>query len=513
MKLKLLASLLAASSLTAVHATSYNAADEFHQSITEGQVWQYGATNANDGTFSIYQNLLTEGTFKRWNAPQVVYWLSVAKNIGTATHGNCSDWCVQPGQMYMHPSDGVQGSTVRFVAPESGVYSVSAQFTPIDRQAGKTLVTVTTDSETLHSEIMQYYTASSSFSGSVEICAGDHISSNVFNGGDRYYNDGIGLDFVVEKTAERSDGGLACGENTAPVADAGDNWRINPGQPFILNGFGTYDMQTPTQELSYAWEVISGPADGDLTFDNATNINPVVNVNVLGNYEIQLTVTDPQGLSSTDTVLVSINGAPIADAGTDIVTYVGDEVTLTSHNSTDPEGDYLLVHWNLIDKPADSDYALSESYIETFSFTPLTQGTFTFELVVDDFLSTDSDTINITVISRVSYAQQLLGDALQAACNLDKSVLTTKGNGTALCQMIRQSISFAQKGNTVKALDKIDFALARVNGCRLNGAIDTKRGSEMDYVTDCDAQQSIYQPLVDAKSLINQQFLLNSKAY
>jgi hypothetical protein len=293
-------------------------------------------------------------------------------------------------------------------------------------------------------------------------------------------------------------------QNTAPVADAGDNLRINAGQSFNLNGLGSYDLQTSTQELTYFWEVISGPENSLLTFDSANNINPVVNVNVLGTYEIRLTVTDPEGLSSTDSVLVSINGAPVANAGNDVATYVGSEVLLSSLNSTDPEGDYLAVLWNLVDKPVDSNYSLDESNLDAFSFTPLTEGTYTFELVVNDGLSVDSDTVSVTVISAASYAQQLLGDAMQVACNLDRNVLTTKGNGVALCQTIRQSISFVQKDKVAKAMSKIDFASARVNGCAVNGSVDTKRGSEMDYVTDCSVQQAIYSGLVQAKSLLAQ---------
>ena len=59
----------------------------------------------------------------------------------------------------------------------------------------------------------------------------------------------------------------------------------------------------------------------------------------------ELTVTDPGGETDTDTVIVTINGPPSADAGPDQAANLGDIVTLDGTGSSDPDGDTLTYSW------------------------------------------------------------------------------------------------------------------------------------------------------------------------
>jgi PKD repeat protein len=64
-------------------------------------------------------------------------------------------------------------------------------------------------------------------------------------------------------------------------------------------------------------------------------------------YVITLTVTDSNGLSSTDTLLVAVNGPPTANAGPDQTVVAGDTVELDGSMSNDDGGSGALNYtWN-----------------------------------------------------------------------------------------------------------------------------------------------------------------------
>ena len=65
-----------------------------------------------------------------------------------------------------------------------------------------------------------------------------------------------------------------------------------------------------------------------------------------GNYVVQLTVTDDSGTvrsSAGDSLQVTVNAAPIADAGPDLVGAPGQELSFAAAGSLDPDGDVARV--------------------------------------------------------------------------------------------------------------------------------------------------------------------------
>jgi PKD repeat protein len=98
------------------------------------------------------------------------------------------------------------------------------------------------------------------------------------------------------------------GANTAPVADAkATPSTVEAGTPVTLSAAASTDAETP-DDLDYSWDF----GNGGTTKDAATR-NAKVTYTKAGTYTAKVTVTDPQGLSDTATVLVTVKDTkPVA---------------------------------------------------------------------------------------------------------------------------------------------------------------------------------------------------------
>ncbi|MFI0428880.1 leucine-rich repeat domain-containing protein [Mariniflexile sp. HMF6888] len=90
--------------------------------------------------------------------------------------------------------------------------------------------------------------------------------------------------------------------NTPPTANAGvDDSIILPINTYTLDGSQSFDSDGTI--VSYLWTKVSG---GTVTFSDANIVNPQVTDLEEGTYVFQLTVTDNDGLTATDTVTVFV---------------------------------------------------------------------------------------------------------------------------------------------------------------------------------------------------------------
>ena len=92
-----------------------------------------------------------------------------------------------------------------------------------------------------------------------------------------------------------------------PVAEAGSALIVPIGSTVALNGSASYD---PDQDaLIYQWGQQSGPA---VSLNNKTAVKPTFTApNSSTNLAFQLIVTDPGGLTASDTVAVQVTDRPI----------------------------------------------------------------------------------------------------------------------------------------------------------------------------------------------------------
>lgn len=135
--------------------------------------------------------------------------------------------------------------------------------------------------------------------------------------------------------------------NQPPVASAGPDQSVIEGASVTLSAEASDD---PDNNLTgYLWEQISGPS---VSLSGANTANASFTAPNTGSpgttLLFRVTVTDSEGLTSTDTCSIQIlyiNQAPAAHAGVDQTVQEGQTVTLDGRASQDPDGDITSWSW------------------------------------------------------------------------------------------------------------------------------------------------------------------------
>lgn len=95
----------------------------------------------------------------------------------------------------------------------------------------------------------------------------------------------------------------ASSENTAPVADAGNEQSVTSGSAVNLSGEGSSDANGDS--LTYIWSLISIPTNSTASLDDYTIIAPSFTADIDGDYVITLVVNDGSEDSEPDTVTIT----------------------------------------------------------------------------------------------------------------------------------------------------------------------------------------------------------------
>ena len=288
-----------------------------------------------------------------------------------------------------------------------------------------------------------------------------------------------------------------------PTAEAGANQSIHAGQTVQLDGNGSFDDTTPTQNLQYTWSFASAPAGSAATLSAPHAIKPTFVADLSGTYVVSLVVTDAGGLSSNpdEVTISSLNAPPNAEAGPDQGTFVGNLVQLNGSDSHDPDFDPITFSWTLIASPGGSTVTLNDANTATPAFVPDLPGAYVVDLIANDpFVASSPDTVTIAVTTTVDFAGQQTVDAINTAGSLPPSSVTTKGNQTALGNLLTQVIAALQVGDVGEAKKKLQDAIERTDGCHLRGSPDSPGGGHIkqDYIKTCTDQAPVYTLLKDA---------------
>ncbi len=187
--------------------------------------------------------------------------------------------------------------------------------------------------------------------------------------------------------------------NQAPVANAGRDISLTlPNNSVNVVGSGSDPDGTV---VSYAWSKVTGP---NVTMTNTTNAVLSLSDMVEGSYTFRLVVTDDDGATDSDEVVVvinpeNINQAPIANAGENInITLPTNSVNI-SGSGTDNDGDIVSYSWIKVSGPA---VTLNNTGSATLSATQMVEGSYLFRLTVtDDDGATGSDEVRINVFAEV----------------------------------------------------------------------------------------------------------------
>lgn len=157
------------------------------------------------------------------------------------------------------------------------------------------------------------------------------------------------INAMHEGLGHGTDAGPGEPENRAPQARAGADQTVIGPVDVHLDGSSSYDPEG--EALTYRWVQTSGES---VTISGSNTAKPTLAlpaVDADSSYTFKLTVTDPQGLTNSDSVVISNkamvdNHAPTVDIVS--VTYVneGQQVTLTA-DARDADGDELAYSWDV----------------------------------------------------------------------------------------------------------------------------------------------------------------------
>jgi len=171
--------------------------------------------------------------------------------------------------------------------------------------------------------------------------------------------------------------------NQIPIANAGIDKTITVGASEAITGSGS---DTDGTISSYAWRDSS---------NNLLSSTAMVSLNTLsiGSHTLTLTVTDNDGSTGADTVVVTVNAAanqaPTANAGTDKTIIAGSRESITGVGS-DSDGTVVSYEWK------EGNNSLSST--ATVSLSGLSIGTHVLTLTVtDNNGNTGTDTVTVIV--------------------------------------------------------------------------------------------------------------------
>ena len=184
--------------------------------------------------------------------------------------------------------------------------------------------------------------------------------------------------------------------NSPPVADAGPDQTVTGGLLVTLTGSASSDVDGDA--LSFVWAFAQRPAGSAAVLASPGSVAPSFVADRSGTFIVRLTVTDPSGANSSDTVSVTTaNTPPVANAGPDQSVFVGNTVRLDGVGSTDVDGDTLTYSWSFTAQPQFSTVALSANGVPAPTFVVDRPGTYIAQLLVTDGAGgSDIDTVVIT---------------------------------------------------------------------------------------------------------------------
>lgn len=195
-------------------------------------------------------------------------------------------------------------------------------------------------------------------------------------------------------------GGSSVPPNAQPIANAGADFSADERASVTLNGSGSRDSDGSI--ASYSWRQTSGPLVAISNADRTSATFVAPEVSPAGeDLVFQLTVTDDDGATATDSVtasIVNVNLFPAADAGPNRAVYEGESVTLDAGNSNDPDGTITSFAWELISGLVIDIPGLDQSQVSFIA--PSTRVTVEniYQLTVTDELgATSSDHVSVTI--------------------------------------------------------------------------------------------------------------------
>ena len=223
--------------------------------------------------------------------------------------------------------------------------------------------------------------------------------------------------------------------NAEPIANAGNNQNVTVGTAVTLDGTNSSDANR--DPLTYRWVLMSKPTGSAAVLTNPTSAKPMFVADLVGTYVSTLIVNDGRIDSTTVATTVTatvVNAVPVANAGTNQSVVLG-AVTLDGSTSSDANGDALTYKWVMLNKPTNSNAALSSTTSAKPTFNADIAGVYVFTLHVNDgkvdsavaTVSVTASAANVAPVANAGVAQSVVLGTI----TLDGST-SSDANGDAL---------------------------------------------------------------------------------
>ncbi len=179
--------------------------------------------------------------------------------------------------------------------------------------------------------------------------------------------------------------------NGVPSVSAGDDLTVTTGTLVTI----TATAADPDGEsINVLWSQTSGEAVTLSSYEDlVTSFTPTLD----GSYTFEVTVTDPQNNSASDSIVINstqFNNAPTVNAGADINATVNDLITLNA-TASDADGDALTFSWQ---QTLGTNVTLSATNSLQTSFTASAVGNYSFMMTVTDSKGLSvTDTVNVNI--------------------------------------------------------------------------------------------------------------------
>lgn len=275
--------------------------------------------------------------------------------------------------------------------------------------------------------------------------------------------------------------------NIPPVANAGADVMVNDGITVNLNGNASTDIDGTIS--TYSWLRISGDFNPVLNVVNSTTVSftsPAMQFG--GAATFRLTVTDNEGATDTDDVIITVNGTDqplLANAGPDQTVNEGDSgITLTASASTDLDNTITGYLWTQLSGTSallSSTSAVSPTFVAP---DVSIDENLVFQLTVtNDAGLQDTDTVTIRVNNTVVTTEKIYFSALSTGFN--QNIWVTDGTAPGTFQLA----SVAVENNEFARFETLNNDLYfqgndGVNGRKLWRTDGTLVGTELVVLDD-----------------------------
>ncbi|HEV3333743.1 MAG TPA: PKD domain-containing protein [Bryobacteraceae bacterium] len=181
-----------------------------------------------------------------------------------------------------------------------------------------------------------------------------------------------------------------------PVANPGPDQSVAVGAKVIVNGSASTNP-SGNGSLTYAWTFVSRPPGTSARLTSSWGVQSGFTVDVAGTFILSLTVSNGVASNTADVTISTFSVPPVANAGPGQFVNIGALVQLDGSGSTDLNGNLLSCKWTMTGAPANSAANLSDRPAVNPTFTADLPGTYTFQLVVNDGVSSSApSTVTIT---------------------------------------------------------------------------------------------------------------------